>query len=99
MPNVVFTKDSNDEVIELGKKIRFSGVRDKDLEQRLTTKGHDCSDGSVTKDTDFLIIPFVGFSSGKVSKALNYNAKNPNHKIMIMTLDEFKLNETSYLKS
>lgn len=98
MPNVIFTKDGNNEIIELGKKIRFSGVRDKELEQRLTSKGHDCSDGSVTKDTDFLIIPFVGFTSGKVSKALDYNAKNPNHQIMIITLDEFKLNETSYLK-
>lgn len=99
MPNVIFTKGDNGEVIELGKVIRFSGVRDKDLENRLSAKGHDCSDGAVTKNTDFLIIPFVGFSSGKVSKALEYNAKNPSHQIKILTLDEFKLNETSYLKS
>ena len=99
MPNVIFTKGDNGEVIELGKVIRFSGVRDKELETRLSAKGHDCSDGAVTKNTDFLIIPFVGFSSGKVTKALEYNAKNPNHQIQIITLDEFKLNETSYLKS
>lgn len=99
MPNVIFTKEGNGDIIELGKKIRFSGVRDKELEVRLASKGHDCSDGSLTKDTDFLIIPFVGFSSTKVAKANEYNAKNPNHKIMIITLDEFKLNETSYLKS
>ena len=99
MPNVIFTKEGNGDIIELGKKIRFTGVRDKELEARLTSKGHDCSDGSLTKDTDFLIVPFVGFTSTKVAKANEYNAKNPNHKIMIITLDEFKLNETSYLKS
>ena len=98
MPNVIFTKNGG-EVIELAKKIRFSGVRDKELMDRLTAKGHDCSDGSITKDTDYLIIPFVGFISTKVSKAHEYNAKNPTHQIMIITLDEFKLNESSYLKS
>lgn len=99
MPNVIFTKGGNDEAIVLGKIIRFSGVRDKELEQRLSMSGHDCSDGAVTKNTDILIVPFVGFSSGKVTKAHEYNSKNPNHQIMIMTLDEFKLNESSYLQS
>jgi len=96
MPNVIWTKDTGD--IVLGKVVRFSGVRDKDLEMRLQSNGHDCSEGSVTKNTDFLIIPFEGYSSSKVSKALDYNAKNPNHQIKIITLDEFKLNESSYLK-
>lgn len=99
MPNVILTKGDNSNALELGKVIRFSGVRDKELEQRLVSKGHDCSDGSIIKTTDYLIIPFVGFSSGKVTKALEYNSKNPSHQIMIMTLDEFKLNESTYLMS
>lgn len=98
MPNVIFTKGDNNESIELGKIIRFTGVRDSELERRLTQKGHDCSDGSVTKNTDILIIPFVGYTSGKVNKALEYNSKNNTHKIQIITLDEFRLNESSYLK-
>lgn len=98
MPNVIFTKGDNNESIELGKVIRFTGVRDSELERRLTQKGHDCSDGSVTKNTDILIIPFVGYTSGKVNKALEYNSKNNAHKIQIITLDEFRLNESSYLK-
>lgn len=98
MPNVIFTKGDNNESIELGKVIRFTGVRDSELERRLTQKGHDCSDGSVTKNTDILIIPFVGYTSGKVNKALEYNSKNNSHKIQIITLDEFRLNESSYLK-
>lgn len=98
MPNVIFTKGDNNESIELGKVIRFTGVRDNELERRLTQKGHDCSDGSVTKNTDILIIPFVGYTSGKVNKALEYNSKNNAHKIQIITLDEFRLNESSYLK-
>ena len=96
MPNVVFTKETDD-VITMGKTIRFSGVRDKDLENRLCALGHDCSDGSVTKNTDYLIIPFNGYSSSKVTKANEYNAKSVDKKIRILTLDEFKLNETSYL--
>lgn len=98
MPNVIFTKEGNGEVIILGKTIRFSGVRDKEMESRLNSQGHDCSEGSVTKNTDYLIIPFNGYTSSKVTKAMEYNAKNPNHQIMIITLDEFKLNETSYLR-
>lgn len=98
MPNVTFTKET-DETIQGSKKIRFTGVRDAEMMAALNAMGHDASEGSVTKDTDFLIIPFVGFSSTKVAKATEYNAKADNHTIKILTLDEFKLNETTYLNS
>lgn len=98
MPNIIMSKGNNDNGITLGKVIRFTGVRDKELEMRLVNNGHDCSEGSVTKATDILIIPFVGFSSTKVTKATEYNKSNPNHQIKIITLDEFKLNESSYLR-
>lgn len=94
MPNVVWTKDVGD--VKLGKTIRFTGVRDTDLMNRLMSEGHDVSDGSVTKNTDILIIPFEGYESSKIKKALEYNAKQP-HQIRILTLDEFKLNMTTYL--
>lgn len=99
MPNVILTKDDgNSQNISFGKTIRFSGVRDKELEINLCNMGHDCSEGSVTKSTDILIIPYVGYSSTKVTKAENYNSQNANHKINIISLDEFKLNQTYYLK-
>lgn len=97
MPNIISSKGFINDSVSLSKVIRFTGVRDKELENKLTMEGHDCSEGSVTKNTDFLLIPFVGFSSTKIDKANQYNKSNPNHKIRIMTLDEFKLNESSYL--
>lgn len=99
MPKVVLSKGDNLDAISLGKVIRFSGIRDKELETRLISKGHDCSDGSVTKNTDFLIVPNISYSSGKITKAQEYNAKSSNHKIKILTIDEFKLNEDTYLNS
>lgn len=97
MPNIIFSKSVPDSAIEFSKVIRFSGVRDKELESRLTSAGHDCAEGSVTKNTDFLLIPFKGFASTKIDKAEKYNSENPNHKIQVIPLDEFKLNESSYL--
>lgn len=96
MPNIVLSKGNNDEAISIGKTIRFSGIRDVELENRLSLLGHDISEGSVTKNTDFLLIPYSGFTSTKVNRALELNSKN-QHQIKILTLEEFKLNETSYL--
>jgi NAD-dependent DNA ligase len=99
MPNVVITRGDNTRDITFSKVIRFSGVRDSDLMNQLTFDGHDCSEGAVTKNTDYLIIPFIGYTSGKVAKAEEYNAKSTSHKIKILTLDEFKLNMSTYLMS
>ena len=90
MPTVITSKGLENDKVTLCKTIRFSGVRDKELENRLSIQGHDCSEGSVTKTTDFLLIPFVGYTSSKVDKANKYGVK-------ILTLDEFRLNESSYL--
>ena len=99
MPNVIITRGDNSKLLTFSKVIRFSGVRDADLMNKLILDGHDCSEGAVTKNTDFLIIPFVGFNSGKVAKAEEYNAKSTSHKIQIIALDEFKLNMSAYLSS
>lgn len=90
MPNIITSKGLENDKVTLCKTIRFSGVRDKELENRLNIQGHDCSEGSVTKTTDFLLVPFVGYTSSKVDKANKYGVK-------ILTLDEFRLNESSYL--
>ena len=51
------------------KIIRFSGVRNQELETLLCKMGHD-ADGKagVTKDTDILIVPYDGFHSTKTEK-------------------------------
>lgn len=90
MSNVLFTKGNNDVYIQTRKVIRFSGIRDPELMMKVNSMGHDCSEGSVTKQTNILLVPYVGYSSGNVSKADKYGVK-------IIPIDEFKLNMTSYL--
>ena len=52
-------------------KIRFTGCRpDSETERYLEFKGYDArGDASVTKDTDILVVPYIGFNSSKVKKA------------------------------
>lgn len=95
MPNIIFTKGDNDQALGFRKTIRFSGVRDPELMMTLCNIGHDCSEGSVTKKTDFLIIPYLGFESTKTKTAEKYRADGSN--IKIIPLNEFKLNQDTYL--
>lgn len=54
-------------------KIRFTGVRNKDLVDVLNAFGYDAGEGSVTKDTDVLIVPYEGYNEGsKYQKAIKY---------------------------
>ena len=54
---------------------------------------YDADDsGSVTKNTDILLIPYEGFSSSKVTKAM----KNPQTKII--PIQEFIDNMDNYIK-
>ena len=57
--------------LKSGKVIRYSGCRPtEELTMYLTSKGYDARpDAGVTKDTDILVIPYIGFSSSKVTKA------------------------------
>ena len=74
-------------------QIRFSGIRNKQLSEQLNTRGYDADDsGSVTKNTDILLIPYEGFSSSKVTKAM----KNPQTKII--PIQEFIDNMDNYIK-
>lgn len=51
-------------------QVRITGVRDNKLSASFIEKGFDISDGSVTKDTMILIVPYIGFSSTKVERAI-----------------------------
>ena len=84
MPNV---RDSKG--VRAGKKIRFTGCRDKDLMFKLIQKGHDCTDGGVTKDTDILIVPVEGHTSKKTEKV------GPN--CIIVPIQEMRDNMDRYL--
>ena len=75
------------------KKIRFTGVRDSELINFVSNMGHDINGtGSVTKDTDILIVPYENYSSSKVSKAIS------NGNTLIVPIDAFKENLNEYLK-
>lgn len=76
--------------IKYGKQIRFTGCRDKALEDKLKALGHD-ADGNagVTKKTDILIIPYEGFSSTKINKV--------SDDCIVVTLSEFNQNPEKYL--
>lgn len=67
--NIIETKNN---IINKG-KIRFSGIRDEKFMKYLNEKGYDANENSVTKDTKYLIVPYEGFTSSKVNKAISYN--------------------------
>lgn len=74
-----------------GKQIRFTGCRDKSLEEALNMMGHDADgNASVTKKTDILIVPFENHSSAKVTKA-------KANGTLIVPLQDFKNNMDQFL--
>jgi NAD-dependent DNA ligase len=89
MPNVIQTFGSQEIT---GKVIRFSGIRDAILCDKLNANGHDASDGSVTSKTNILIVPDIpDYSSSKTAKAIKYG-------IQIVTYNEFINNMNKYLE-
>lgn len=73
-------------------KIRFTGFRSQELIDRVKAinPSADIGEGSVTKDTDILLIPIDNYKSSKVDKAIKYNIK-------IITLNDFNTNLNQYL--
>ena len=62
--NIINSKD-----IQTKKQIRFTGCRNKQLEELLNSRGYDANgNASVTKQTDILLVPYAGFKSSKTSK-------------------------------
>lgn len=68
LPNIILSY--NTIATEYTKIIRYSGCRPSDkLTEYLTSKGCDARpDAGVTKATDILVVPYLGFSSSKTSK-------------------------------
>ena len=65
-------------------KVRFTGIRDQEFTNFLNSNGYDAGEGSVTKDTDILVVPHEGYNQGsKYKKALQYG-------IMIKSIDQLK---------
>lgn len=85
MKNIIKSSD-----IKFGKTIRFSGIRDKELSDKLNNMGHDANpDGNVTKTTDILIIPNESYTSSKTSKI--------GEQTIIATYEDFVTNMDKYL--
>ena len=73
------------------KQIRFSGVRNSQLIELLSTNGYDIDEGTVTKKTDILLVPYENFTSGKTVKA----AAQPN--TIIVPIQEFIQHMEQYI--
>ena len=75
----------------LNMKIVFTGFRNKELMEQLRSQGYDADDnGSVTKSTDILLVPYEDYSSSKTRKA------GPN--TIIVPVQEFVDNMSKYLQ-
>jgi len=72
------SKDSSEPTFS----VCFTNIRDSEAEDMIRANGGTVAD-SVTKTTTYLVVPKIGISSSKVSKAEKYN-------IPIVTLSEFK---------
>lgn len=87
MKNIIVSKG-----MAKSKSIRFTGVRDSELETYLNSLGYDANGkAGVTKTTDILIIPNEGYSSPKTVKAIE------NNHTIIVSLSEFRNNINKYL--
>lgn len=77
--------------LKSGKTIRYTGCRpDEELTAYLTSKGFDARpDAGVTKNTDILVVPYVGFASSKVSKV--------GEDTVIIDMAAFKADPDMYL--
>lgn len=74
-----------------GKVIRATGFRDGELFKKLRSLGCDADDnGSLTRNTDILLVPTPNFSSTKTAKAMQYG-------VTIVDVNEFKNNISSYI--
>jgi NAD-dependent DNA ligase len=71
-------------------QIRFTGCRNKQLSELLCNNGYDADDSSsVSKKTDILIVPYLGFTSNKVNKVDDH--------CKIIPIDEFLQNMNDIL--
>lgn len=75
--------------INSGKKIRMTGFRNKELIEQLEIMGHDIGEGSVTKDTDILLVPSLEHKSSKIDKAIKYGIKVVPIQLFLQNIDYY----------
>ena len=86
MPDIIFAKMYMN--IKNGKEeadklvIRYTGFRNQQLMEQLISMGYDAKDGSVTKNTDILLVPYEGYNEGSKLKKIGPNTK-------VIPVDEF----------
>lgn len=91
--NVVSTTGTSSK----GLVIRMTGFRDKELIDSLS-EFHDISDGSITRNTNILLVPTEGYDSGnKMATAKRYIEQGCN--IKIIPVNVFKGNLEQYLNA
>lgn len=71
------------------RKVKFSGIRDKDLVQHLRSIGIEADDGAVTMDTTALIVPSEDYSSTKTQKAIQYKIPIIPYKDFVEHIDSY----------
>lgn len=73
------------------KVIRFTGCRDKQLEEQLSSMGYDIDgNAGVTKNTDYLLIPYASYTQGsKYEKAKRYGVQIVPIEVFESNLDQF----------
>lgn len=87
LPNLIISYGQ-----KFGKSIRYTGCRpDDELTEYLTSRGCDARpNAGVTKDTDILVVPYLGFTgSSKIAKA--------GERTLIIDMASFKANTDAYL--
>ena len=83
--------DSKGKVIGSKGQIRFTGCRNAQLAEQLNTAGWDAGEGSVTKKTTILVVPYDGFTSTKVTAAMKNGCKIIPIDDMIKNIDNYIL--------
>ncbi len=73
------------------KVIRFTGCRDKQLEEQLSSMGYDIDgNAGVTKNTDYLLVPYASYTQGsKYEKAKKYGVNIIPIEVFENNLDQF----------
>lgn len=72
------------------KQIRCTGFRNKELFSSLRDKGYDADDnGTVTKSTDILLVPYDGYNSGNKLKKISDKCIVVDINTFINTMDKY----------
>lgn len=69
-------------------QVRFTGVRDEALANMFRSKGYEVSEGSVSSKCAILVVPYTGYNSTKVDKAMELRNKTNSDIPKIVTLQE-----------